>query len=148
MNGKFKFTGKILIKSAIFVWSVLGGLAINADAGTIVKTFDFGAGGDNPTFRSHSRTFAPPENAAIVVAVNYRTTGDGAISIIVEIEDAVNKTWALQEIAAEKTAKRTGMNIAAADNLIHGCEKSWQVRVFACQRRVCRCVAGSRPAQL
>ena len=129
MNGKIIFTGKTFIKSAILVWSVLGGLAINTDAGTVVKTFDFGAGGDNPTFRSHSRTFAPPENVAIVVAVNYRATGEGANPIVVEIEDAANKTLASQEISAEKMAKRIVINIAAADNLIHGCEKSWQVRV-------------------
>ncbi len=129
MNGKLKLNGKTLIKIAILVWSVLSGLAINAAAGTIVKSFDFGAGGDNPTFRSHSRTFAPPEKAAIVVAVNYRTTGEGANQIVVEVEDAANKILALQEIAAEKTAKRIVININAADNLIHGCEKSWQVRV-------------------
>jgi hypothetical protein len=128
MNGKLKFKGENLIRGAILVWSLLGSLAIYADAGTVVKTFDFGAGGDNPTFRSHSRTFAPPANVATVVAVNYRTTGDGVSPIIVEIEDAANKTLASQEISAEKSIKRVVINIAA-DNVSSGCEKSWQVRV-------------------
>ncbi len=44
---------------------------VRAAAGTSTKTFDFGADGDNPTWRSHSRTFAGTENVAIVVAVHY-----------------------------------------------------------------------------
>ncbi len=59
------------------VWLILGSLTGGIyGAGTSTKTFDFGAGGDNPTFRSHSRTFAAPENVAIVVAVNYRAMGE------------------------------------------------------------------------
>lgn len=129
MNDKLKFTSKNLIICAILVWSSLSGLAIKAAAGTSTKTFDFGAGGDNPSSRSHSRTFAPPENVAIVVAVNYRTTGETGVAIVVEIEDAANQTLASREIIAEKTVKRLVVNIAAVENKIHGCEKFWQVRV-------------------
>ncbi len=125
MNGEIKLTAK----ATIFGWLILSGFVVQIFAGTSIKTFDFGAGGDNPTFRSHSRTFAPPEKVAIVVAVNYRTTGDAAIPIVVEIEDAANQTLALREITAEKTTKRLVINIAAAENKVHGCEKFWQVRV-------------------
>jgi hypothetical protein len=125
MNGKIRLWAKL----TIFGWLILCGLVAQIFAGTTTKTFDFGAGGDNPTSRSHSRTFAPLENVAIVVAVNYRTTGDGANPIIVEIEDAANQILASQEISAEKTAKRLVININAADNKVHGCEKFWQVRV-------------------
>lgn len=129
MSSKLKFTSKILITGAIFSWLVLSGFVVKSSAGTSIKTFDFGAGGDNPTFRSHSRTFAAPEKVAIVVAVNYRTTGDNALPIIVEIEDAANQTLVSREVSAEKTAKRLVINIAANDNKIHGCEKFWQVRI-------------------
>lgn len=112
-----------------FLFCLFSNAVIQSLAGTSVKTFDFGAGGDNPTSRSHSRTFAATENVAIVVAVHYRTTGDDAIPIIVEIEDAANQMLALREIIVEKTAKRLVINIAAADNKIHGCEKFWQVRI-------------------
>ncbi len=103
--------------------------AIQSLAGTSVKTFDFGAGGDNPTSRSHSRTFAATENVAIVVAVNYRTTGETGVAIVVEIEDAANQILVSREIIAEKIAKRLIINIAANENKIHGCEKFWQIRI-------------------
>lgn len=98
-------------------------------AGTSTKTFDFGAGGDNPTFRSHSRTFAAPENVAIVVAVNYRAMGEAGAAMMVEIENAAGQIAASREIAADKISKRLVININAADNVIHGCEKFWQVRI-------------------
>lgn len=127
MTGKFVF--KKLASWAIFVGLILSGFVGQTFAGTSTKTFDFGAGGDNPSSRSHSRTFAAPENVAIVVAVNYRTTSETDVAIVVEIEDAANQLLASREITVEKTAKRLVINIAAADNKIHGCEKFWQVRV-------------------
>lgn len=127
MTGKFVF--KNLACCAGLGWLILSGFTVQALAGTFVKTFDFGTGGDNPTFRSHSRTFAPPERVAIVVAVNYRTAGDAPVPIVVEIEDAANQTLASREIFAEKTAKRLVINIASGENKVHGCEKAWQVRI-------------------
>ena len=129
MDNKFRYKSKNLIIYAILVWSVLIGFTVKSTAGTVTKTFDFGAGGDNPASRSHSRTFAAPENVAIVVAINYRTTGETSVAIVVEIEDAANQTLVLREIIAEKTAKRFVVNIAATDNKVHGCEKFWQIRV-------------------
>ncbi len=122
---------KIGLKPAILIWLIFGSVfaAGQARAGTSSKTFDFGAGGDNPTSRSHSRSFAAPEAVVIVVAVNYRTNGDEAIPIIVEIEDAANQILVSREVAAEKPTKRFVVNIAAVENKIHGCEKFWQIRV-------------------
>ena len=117
------------------VWYLLAAFAllnlamVPVIAGTSTKTFDFGTGGDNPTSRSHSRTFAAPDDVAIVVAVNYRATGEAGAGLIVEIENAAGQTSASREIAADKIVKRLVININAADNRIHGCEKFWQVRV-------------------
>jgi len=97
--------------------------------GTSSKTFDFGAGGDNPTFRSHARSFTAPQGVVIVVAVNYRTAGGAPVPIVLEIEDSADKVSILREIVAEKTMKRIVLNIAAADNAADACEKPWQVRV-------------------
>ena len=116
----------IVLGIALALLIFLNGAAF---AGTSVKTFDFGAGGDNPTFRSHARTFALPQAVAAVVAVNYRTTGKAGISIIIEVEDANNKIIALREAMAVKMPNRLAINIAAADNTISGCERTWQVRV-------------------
>lgn len=124
-----KFVFKNLVSWAGLIGLILSSFVSQTFAGTSTKTFDFGAGGDNPTSRSHSRTFAATEDVAIVVAVHYRTSGDIAIPIVVEIEDAANQMLVLQEIIAEKTAKRLVINIAANDNKFHGCEKFWQVRV-------------------
>lgn len=110
------------------LFCLFSSVAIQNLAGTSVKTFDFGVGGDNPTSRSHSRTFASPENVAIVVAVNYRTTGETGVAIVVEIKDEANQTLTSREVTAEKTAKSLVINIAA-ENKIHGCGKFWQVRV-------------------
>ena len=118
-----------IVSFSLAAFALLSGSLVPSIAGTVNKTFDFGAGGDNPAFRSHSRTFAATENVAIVVAVNYRTTGETGVAIVVEIEDANNKTLASREVLAEKTAKRHIINIAANENKIHGCEKFWQVRV-------------------
>jgi hypothetical protein len=117
------------MRQAIFGWLLLGGFTAQIFAGTSTKTFDFGAGGDNPTFRSHARTFAPPAGVAIVVAVNYRTSGEALIPIVIEIEDAARKNLASREVAAEKGVKRVVFNVAASDNAVHGCERGWQVRV-------------------
>ncbi|MBA4123075.1 MAG: hypothetical protein H0X72_11510 [Acidobacteria bacterium] len=129
MNGHKKL---VVSRAAIFivvVLLILSGSGETCFGGSSTKTFDFGAGGDNPTFRSHSRRFAAPENVAIVVAVNYRTTGETGVAIVVEIKDEANQTLTSREVTAEKTAKRLVINIAAAENKIHGCEKFWQVRV-------------------
>jgi hypothetical protein len=123
--------GRFAAKLTIFGWLILCGFVAQTLAGASTKTFDFGAGGDNPTFRSHSRSFTTPEKVAIVVAVNYRTAGETAIPIVVEIEDAADQILASREITAEKIAKRLVINIAAGENKIHGCEKAWQVRVRA-----------------
>jgi hypothetical protein len=104
-------------------------MAPQSAAGTANKTFDFGAGGDNPSFRSHARSFTVPQGVAIVVAVNYRTTGENLIPIVVEIEDNSDKTLLTKELVADKSSKRIVLNIAAAENRVPGCEKPWQVRV-------------------
>lgn len=108
---------------------ILSGLAGQIFAGTVTKTFDFGAGGDNPTFRGHSRSFATPEKVAIVIAVNYRVNGETPLSLVVETGDAASRILVSRDITAEKNYKRLIINISAADNEVHGCEKFWQVRV-------------------
>ncbi len=126
MNDQLKFATKSLL-----IFALLVSATISVVAGTSVKTFDFGAGGDNPTFRSHSRSFALPENVAVVVAVNYRTTGETEFPIVVEIEDTAGQTVNSREVSAGKIMQRLIINITAADNKIHGCEKAWQVRIAA-----------------
>ncbi len=108
---------------------ILSGLATENIAGTSVKTFDFGVGGDNPTFRSHSRSFPIPQNVAVAIRINYRTNGENAIPIIVEVEDPRNQILSLREITAEKSIKRLTINIPVSENKAHGCEKGWQVRI-------------------
>lgn len=127
MNGKFVY--KNLISWAIFGWLIFSGFAVQAFAGTSIKTFDFGAGGDNPTFRSHARTFALPQSVAIVIAVNYRTAGETGVPVIIEVEDAGNKIIASRETVAIKMPNRLAINIAASENTASGCERAWQVRV-------------------
>ena len=125
MNGEIKFLAKL----TIFGWLILSGFAFSALAGTSTKTFDFGVGGDNPTFRSHSRSFLVPQAVAIALKVNYRTTGDASIPITVEFENAENRIVASQDGLAEKTVKQIVINIRAAENVVFGCEKGWSVRV-------------------
>lgn len=126
-------TGKFILENLVcwvgFAGLILNGFANQTFAGTTTKTFDFGAGGDNPASRSHSRAFAATENVAVVVAVNYRTTSETGVAVVVEIEDAASQMLVLREIIAEKTAKRLVISVAANENKIHGCEKFWQVRV-------------------
>ena len=95
---------------------ILSGLAGQIFAGTVTKTFDFGAGGDNPTFRGHSRSFATPEKVAIVIAVNYRVNGETPLALVVETGDAASRILVSRDITAEKNYKRLIINISAADN--------------------------------
>ncbi len=125
INRQNKYYAVFLSSITLFLYVFIGAVY----AGTSIKTFDFGASGDNPTSRSHSRTFAPPEKVAIVVAVNYRTNGETPVALVMEIEDAAGKSLAAREVFAEKTAKRIVINISASENTIHGCERFWQVRV-------------------
>ena len=125
MNRKIKFLARVIF----FGWLSLNALAIYSFAGTSTKTFDFGAGGDNPTFRSHSRSFLVPQAVTIALKINYRTAGDASIPITVEIENAENRLVATQDVLAEKTGKQIIINIRAAENTVFGCEKGWQVRV-------------------
>jgi hypothetical protein len=113
-------------------WLILGGFAGHiSSAGTATKTFDFGAGGDNPTHRSHARAFSPPAGVAVAVAVNYRTTSEAPILLAIEVENSEDKILAVREVAAERTAKRLVVNLAASENTVHGCEKAWQIRIKA-----------------
>lgn len=129
MSRKIRFDSRNLTIYIVFGWLFLSVFSGQAIAGTSTKTFDFGTGGDNPASRSHSRTFVSPSALTIIVAVNYRASGDTAIPIVVEIEDAANQILASREILAEKTAKQLVINIAANENKIYGCEKFWQIRV-------------------
>lgn len=105
------------------------GLAIESFGGTSVKTFDFGAGGDNPTFRSHSRTFLIPRAVAVAIRINYRTSGAAAVAVVIEVEDADSRIAATREVSAEKSVKQLIINLAASENTVYGCQKGWQVRV-------------------
>ena len=132
MDGTDRQTSRKIAGYLLAAFALLNLTTTPVIAGTSTKTFDFGAGGDNPTSRSHSRTFAAPENVAIVVAVNYRAVGEAGetgATIILEIEDAANQMLISREIFAEKTAQRLVVNIAAHENKIHACEKFWQVRI-------------------
>jgi hypothetical protein len=105
---------------------VFGGAAF---AGTTTKTFDFGVGGDNPTFRSHSRVFFIPRDVAAAVRINYRASGAAPVPVVIEIEDADSRIAATREVSAEKSNKQIIINIAAGENTVYGCEKGWQIRV-------------------
>jgi hypothetical protein len=120
----------------LVVWLILSSILApeGKAAGTSVKTFDFGAGGDNPAFRSHARTFPAPQGVAIAVAVNYRVAGGAAtaaaaLPIVIEIEDGSGKLAATREAVAEKNAQRVVINLRTNENTIDGCAKAWQVRV-------------------
>lgn len=125
MNGLIKFSTNL----TLWVWLFFYVFAVNSFAGSSTKTFDFGAGGDNPTFRSHARAFSPPQGVAIAVTVNYRTAGDALIALVVEVENSENAVVASRDASAEKKANRLTINIAAGENTVGGCEKPWQVRV-------------------
>jgi hypothetical protein len=112
--------------AAIAIWLVP---AAPVFGGTATKTFDFGAGGDNPTSRGHARTFPVPQGVAAAVRVTYRTAGETPVPIVVEIEDGDGRLAATRELAAEKSARQLIVDIAAAENTARGCERGWQVRV-------------------
>jgi hypothetical protein len=120
---------KFLAILTCFSWLILSGLASQTLAGTSTKSFDFGAGGDNPTFRSHSRSFLVPQAVAIALKINYRTSGESPISITVELENSENRIVASQDALAEKSLKQIIINIRAAENTVFGCEKGWLVRI-------------------
>lgn len=127
MSGAFIF--KYSVRGVFFGWLILSGLICPSFAGTLVKTFDFGAGGDNPTFRSQARAFAVPRSVAVAVTINYRTAGAASVALVVEVESANDRTLAARETIAEQTMRRIVINIPASENTAGGCEKAWQVRV-------------------
>src|SRR5688500_4416968 len=85
MTGKARNATKNLMLRTILAALLLSGFAVSALAGTSTKSFDFGAGGDNPTSRSHARTFTPPESVVIQVTVNYRSSGETSVPLVVEV---------------------------------------------------------------
>ena len=114
---------------ATAAWLILCFSATESFGGTLVKSFDFGPGGDNPTARSHSRTFLVPEAVAVAVRINYRTASETPVALIVEIEDAAGRNLTTREIPAEKTARQMTINFAAGQNTMPACEKGWNVRI-------------------
>jgi hypothetical protein len=127
MNGK-NFIKRLAVASAAALL-VFSGLVTENFGGTSVKTFDFGPGGDNPTLRSHARSFLAPQAVALTLKINYRTAGEAPVPVMIEVEDAGSRLITTQEIIAEKAAKRLLINISAAENTSHACDKGWQVRV-------------------
>ena len=117
--------------AATAAWLIWCFSALAASGGTLVKTFDFGAGGDNPTARGHARSFLVPQGVAVAVRLNYRTSGEGSVPLTIEIEDAAGRNLATREVAAEKSIRQIVVNFTAAENAVHGCDRGWQIRVQA-----------------
>jgi hypothetical protein len=125
------------ILAVVFLMSLFSLLSIStptADAASITKSFEIGAGTGQE--RSHFRTFSVPSGLAVTASVKFKRLGDpGAandVPIIIELrQPAVVETedGALVD-SKNAIAKRDEQTITLTGPAsFRGCDKTWRVRV-------------------